>query len=341
MLETPASNGSHLHEVVTASAPTRVDLAGGTLDIWPLCRLIDDVQTVNLAIDLRADAAVRLRPAGFRFRAEDLDREARLDLLPGRTTATPLRLHAEVARALAAPEGLEVSTLSRVPRGSGLGGSSTLVVAALAAGDRALGRQVAPASIVARAANLEARVIGAPTGTQDYLSALDGGLGVVHFDAEGPRRTRLAIELAEVSRRLVLVHSGLPHDSALNNWAVTKGYIDGLPEVVEPLHEIAAVASELAARLTHGALDATGPLIAREWAARKRLAPGVTTDTIERYGALAIEAGAEAFKACGAGGGGAVLFWTPPERRDAVEAALRQDGAMVLDARPDPRGVVV
>ena len=215
------------------------------------------------------------------------------------------------------------------------------MVAALAAGDRVLGRPLDGASIVARAANLEARVIGAPTGTQDYLSALDGGLGVVHFDAEGPRRTRLSIELAELSRRLVIVHSGLPHDSALNNWAVTKGYIDGLSEVVEPLHEIAEVAGELATRLTQGALDATGPLIAREWAARKRLAPGVTTDTIEGFGALALDAGAEAFKACGAGGGGAVLFWTSPDRRDAVESALRRAGAMVLGARPDSRGIVV
>src|SRR5262245_2441321 len=158
------------HEV---RAPARIDLAGGTVDIWPICLLEPGAVTVNLAIDRYATATVRRRRDG-RFVLAAADRGIRVTHADraSRASETRLPLHREVALAARPSGGLEVRTRSGVPAGSGLGGSSTLFVAATKAMLDATGGSLTAREFLRLVIDMEARIIGVPTGSQDYVAAI-------------------------------------------------------------------------------------------------------------------------------------------------------------------------
>jgi D-glycero-alpha-D-manno-heptose-7-phosphate kinase len=214
-----------------------------------------------------------------------------------------------------------------------------LLVAAIAATARAVGDTLTCDEMLQRAVNLETRVLGVPAGTQDYLAALHGGLGVIRFPADGPTRERLPVDSEALEARIVLVDTGQAHFSGTNNWAITKAYVDGDSDVRRHVRAIAGAARALAAALRCGDLDAAGAAIDDEWTSRRLLAPGVTTPRIEELGRRGREAGALAMKVCGAGGGGCLFLWCRDGARDAVAEAVRAAGAPVLDFRVAPDGV--
>lgn len=327
-----------VHEV---RAPARIDLAGGTVDIWPVCLLERGAATVNLGIDRYATARVRLRRDG-RYVLAAADRGVTVRHADRASLAGEARLplHREVALAFGGAGGIEVRTRSGVPSGSGLGGSSTLFVAATKAALLATGGSLTDREFLRLVIDMEARIIGVPTGAQDYVGAMYGALSAIRYPPGGAARTAIPCDLDAVGARLVLVWTGKPHDSAINNWAITKAYLDGDRAVRARMSEIAAAARDVEAALRAGDLDGAGGPIAREWASRKRLAPGVTTPRIERIGRAASRAGARAMKVCGAGGGGCVLLWCDEGRRRAVADAAAAAGGEVLRFRPAPRGAL-
>ncbi len=330
------SSGGSRH---STAAPTRIDLAGGTLDIWPICLIEPDAVTVNLAIDRTARATARRRDDGrFVIGSRDLGETQTFEGAAELRERAAYPLLREVALYAAPERGLELVTTSGVPAGSGLGGSSTLFVAALQAALLATGKRLSNQAFLRTVIDLEARLIGVPTGSQDYVPAMHGGLSELRYPAGGTKRRAIRADLAAVARRLVLVYTGLPHDSATNNWEITQRYLGGDRDVRKHMGSIAAAARRLAAALRTGDFDAAGEAVAAEWAARKQLAPGVTTPAIERLGEVAHEAGATAHKVCGAGGGGCVFFWCAHGRKAAVTRAVAAAGADVLRFRPAATG---
>jgi D-glycero-alpha-D-manno-heptose-7-phosphate kinase len=330
---------------VEATAPTRIDLAGGTLDIWPLYLYYRGAVTVNVAIDRRAFCRVETGLSGVVIESKDtLQRAAGKDVsevLGGGV----LSLVAYILRALGIDSGVKVITQSRVPAGSGLGGSSALAVAVAAAASRAVGRDLGPDGLWPVVRDAEAQCIGVPTGVQDYHAAIHGGVLGVHLDPGTIRVERLAVDPAVVEESLLLVDAGATRFSGINNWDVFKGQIDGDSQVRGALAEIVGVAAEVRQALTEGRLDDVATLVAREWEARKRLAPGVTTPEIDKI-AEAARASGGAAKVCGAGGGGMVAVWAPTGGRHAgsrpkVEAALRSAGFQPVAFRVDLRGLEV
>jgi D-glycero-alpha-D-manno-heptose-7-phosphate kinase len=332
---------SDSHPVFEARAPARIDLAGGTVDIFPICQIEPRAATVNLAIDRYATARVRLRDDDrYVFAATDRDQRERYQGIDAVRVSRALPLLRELAVHASPDRGIELTTMSGVPVGSGLGGSSTLAVAALAALAAARGLHLDPDELLRRAINVETRVIAVPTGAQDYMSAIHGGLGVIRYPVEGPRRTPIAADLQAVEDRLVLVYTGKPHFSGTNNWEITKAYVDGDGDVRRLMRDISMAAGDLAERLGEGDLDdGASEAIGREWAARKLLAPGVTTAAIEELGDVARAGGATAMKVCGAGGGGCVFFWCAGGRKAEVSSALEAHGAEVLAFHAAPDGV--
>ncbi|MBL8141895.1 MAG: GHMP kinase, partial [Acidobacteria bacterium] len=138
---------------------------------------------------------------------------------------------------------------------------------------------------------------------------------------------------------LVVAYTGASRNSGINNWDVTKRYIDGDAAVRSSFDEIARISTRLRGALAARDWDAIAGHIRDEWEARKRLAPGVTTEAIDRLIAGARAAGASAAKVCGAGGGGCLFCFAPPEHIPAVRAALRAGGAQVLDCTVDDAGL--
>lgn len=327
---------------VTVRAPARIDLAGGTADIWPICLLEPGAVTVNLAIDRWATARVALRRDGkFVLAATDRGMKARHADRASLAGEKPLSLHREIALALSPKGGMEIRTRSGVPAGSGLGGSSTLFVAATVAAARATRTKLSAREFLRLVIDMEARIIGVPTGSQDYVSAMYGGLSAVRFPPGGAEREAIAADaraLAAVAKRIVLIWTGLPHDSATNNWAITKAYIDGDASVRRDMSAISAAARDVESALRKGDLDAAGRAVGAEWTARRRLAPGVSTPKIERIGKAAAHAGAISMKVCGAGGGGCVFLWCEEGTRAEVAKAASRAGGVVLRFAPATEG---
>lgn len=333
------ADGSH-EERVRARAWCRVDLAGGTLDIWPLGLLHDGARTVNLAIDLPVEVVLSRRPGGGYVVSQGDDVRPAQDA--AELAARPeTALVGHLVRALDLPP-LAARLASASPRGGGLGASSAMVVALIAAAEELFGRpRSSPARLAVLGRDLEALMMALPTGVQDHHAALLGGLLDIRYTAGGDSVHRLPLDERAVGDSLVLAFTGKSHFSASQNWQIVRRRMEGEPEVTDLLQGIADTASELVAALEGGDLEAAGALVGREWGYRRRLADGVSTPGIEDLLERARTAGAWGGKACGAGGGGCVVAFAPPTKRGAVEAALEAGGAMLLPARPVSGGLTV
>jgi D-glycero-alpha-D-manno-heptose-7-phosphate kinase len=325
--------------MTTVKAWCRVDLAGGTLDIWPLGLFHRQARTVNLAVDLAV--TVRLHPAaaGYRVRQGESVVEAGS---PEELARHPDAALIGVAAAALELPPFDVVLASESPRGGGLGGSSAMTVAFLTAAEEAFGRpRTSPGERVAVARDLEARLMGLPTGIQDHYPAILGGALEIRPMPGGERVRRLEVDLGALAASLVVVYSGQSHFSAGNNWQVVRRRLEGEPEVTGLFEGIAATAAELAPALEAGDLPRVGELMSREWSYRRRLAEGISTPVLEELLQAAASQGAWGGKACGAGGGGCLAILAPPDRGPAVAAALERAGGKVLWARPTGKPIEI
>jgi D-glycero-alpha-D-manno-heptose-7-phosphate kinase len=326
---------------VTASAPTRIDLAGGTIDIWPLYLFHPGASTINAAISLRAHVEIARRTDG-RIELHSID--------TGRSTSanTWSELHGDgdlpLLCHLARHYRLENATLTtrgESPAGAGIAGSSALTIAVAGALAKWTGAPGDADSLLQVAMNVECQTIRVPTGVQDYRPALYGGIAAIELAVDGIHRVGLSVDTAALERRIVLAYTGAPRNSGTNNWEIVKRHIDGDRHVFDCFERIRDTAAAMRTALERGDWDEVGRQIAVEWVNRKRLAPGVTTPTIEALIAAAQQAGATAAKVCGAGGGGCLFCYGPPERREAIAAALAAGGARLLDYRIETDGLCV
>ena len=166
--------------IIESSAPTRVDLAGGTIDIPPLFLFHEGASTVNFAVDLMAKCRIETR-SDDKIELISIDRQVELD-------SSLEHLHELKNK----PEtGFTMTTESEAPAGAGLAGSSTLNIACIGALNRLVGNRYAPERFIPIAANVECQVIKVPTGFQDYYSAQYGGAASIHFSPEGITREAL------------------------------------------------------------------------------------------------------------------------------------------------------
>ena len=325
---------------ISASAPTRIDLAGGTIDIWPLYLFHDGAQTLNAAISLRARAWIEKRPDDrIELVSEDIDKQENLsfDQLPSDQT---LPLLAKLAHRFGA-HGIRLTTRGESPAGAGIAGSSALNVAVCGALAAYTNQEIEGEALLDIAKDVEAQVIKVPTGLQDYRPAFYGGIAAVELHAGQPKRVALDVDARELERRIVLCYTGEPRNSGTNNWEITKRHIDGDQHVFDCFERIRDTAAAMRESLTRGDWDATAAALASEWENRKRLAPGVTTPAIDALIARATAAGAKAAKVCGAGGGGCLFCLALPSDVAGVREALAEGGARVLDFRIETAGLEV
>jgi D-glycero-alpha-D-manno-heptose-7-phosphate kinase len=326
---------------IAASAPTRIDLAGGTIDIWPLYLFHDGASTLNAAISLRAHAHVEPRSDGaIELRSTDTKAETRVPHWSKLSDDGPLPLLARVAKHYQL-ENATLTTRGESPAGAGIAGSSALTIAACGALAGWTGAPTGHEELLQVAMNVECQTIRVPTGVQDYRPALYGGVAAIELRVDGIRRVGLDVDPAELERRIVLVYTGAPRNSGTNNWEITKRHIDGDAEIFDCFERIRDTAAAMRDALERNDWEHVGRQIATEWENRKRLAPGVTTPVIESLIARAAAAGATAAKVCGAGGGGCLFCYGPPQARLAIADALAAGGARVLDYRVETEGLLL
>jgi D-glycero-alpha-D-manno-heptose-7-phosphate kinase len=324
---------------IASSAPTRIDLAGGTIDIWPLYLFHDGATTLNAAISLRAHVDIEARAGGgIELRSIDGNKTVTAPRSAALDGAGDLSLLALLAKHYGI-EDATITTKGESPAGAGIAGSSALCIALCGAMARWSGASTDGDDILQVAMNVECQTIRVPTGVQDYRPALYGGVAAVELRVEGIRRVGLDIDTHALEQRLVLAYTGAPRNSGTNNWEITKRHIDGDRHIFDCFERIRDTAIAMRSALERGDWDEVGRQIATEWDNRKRLAPGVTTPTIEGLIDRARAAGATAAKVCGAGGGGCLFCYGPPSARAAIADALAAGGARLLDYRIESEGL--
>lgn len=331
---------------IESKAPTRIDLAGGTLDIWPLYLFHEGAVTVNCAISRYASCVIETAPKKSRrivVVSRDTNRTetfASLETLC-RAHRYNLPLLAHLVRAFRPSVGFTLTTDSEAPAGAGIGGSSAMAVAICAALDRLTGAGLRREDWIHLSRDIEAIVIRVPTGTQDHYPPAFGGAAAIVLAPGGERREVLACNLDELEMRLVLCYTGKPRQHGINNWEVYKRHINGDRRVAQNLEKIAEIARHVRAALKRNQWNELGRLVREEWDFRRRNLRTISTPLIDRIIASARRNGALGGKVCGAGGGGCLTLVIDPDARARVEAAVNEAGGTLLPFRIDREGVQI
>jgi len=327
---------------IISEAPCRVDLAGGTLDIWPLYLFHPGAVTVNFAINLYTRCAVEtLDSPEIRLGSGDLNATQSFGSLAelDRATRHRLPLAAHLLRFFRPRTGIAMHTNSDAPAGAGIAGSSALMIAGASALNRLTGSGHNREKIREIAQNVEAQIIRVPTGVQDYYPALYGGVNAIELGPGGVRRVQIPVDLDDFNHRIVLCYTGAPRNSGINNWEVTKAYINGSSKLQRNFARIAAIACAMRAAVEKADWTEAGHLLREEWAHRRKNLPCISTPVIDRLITIARRAGASGAKVCGAGGGGCVFFLVDRGAQERVSRAIANAGGKILHVRAAAHGV--
>ena len=329
---------------IIAQAPCRVDLAGGTLDIWPLYLFHPGAVTVNFAINRYTRCSIETLPSTeIHLRSGDLKATQNFGSLEelDQDTRPRLPLAVHLLRFFRPGSGLVMHTDSEAPAGAGIAGSSALMIACSSALNRLTGSGHGPEKIREIAQNVEAQVIRVPTGVQDYYPALYGGVSAIELGAAAIRRVAIPVDLDDFNHRIVLCYTGAPRHSGINNWEVTKAYINGDRKVRRNFAQIAAIASAMRTAVEKAEWTEAGRLLREEWSHRRKNASGISTPAIDHLITLARRAGSLGAKVCGAGGGGCVFFLVERGAQERVSCAIRKAGGEILPVQAAARGVTI
>jgi D-glycero-alpha-D-manno-heptose-7-phosphate kinase len=327
---------------VIARAPVRADLAGGTLDLWPLYLFHPGSRTVNVAISYYAESEVSETGDGaIEIHLTDQQYQQRYATLNELAADPKAALISRVLEHFHPVNGVRITTRTDAPRGSGLGGSSALTITLVRALTDLAGEPVEGERLVELVRDLETRLLGVPAGIQDYYPAVFGGLAALHLNPGAVIRHPISLPVGELAEHMLLHYTGIAHFSGTNNWQLYKRHVDGKKKVLSGFDRIAVNAAEMEKALESGNLEAAGAALAQEWKNRKALIEGISTPEIDAAIDAAVKAGAWGGKVCGAGGGGCIVFLAPRDKRDAVRRALAAMPGRVLDAVPVAHGLTV
>lgn len=331
--------------IIESSAPSRVDLAGGTIDIPPLFLFHEGAATVNFAIDLKATCRLETRDDN-KIILESIDRgvtfETDLDHFHELAHEPRLELLSKLVYFFKPETGLHMITEGKAPAGAGLAGSSTLNIAVVGALNHLVGNRYQPDQFIPIASSVETQVIKVPAGFQDYYSAQYGGVSCIHFRPDGFQREEIKTDTAMLESRIAVCYTGEPRNSGTNNWEITKRHIDGDPELFDIFEGIRDNSLELREALLANSWDNVGEIIKKSFPLRKRLSPNITTSHMDEMIEAAHANGAIGTKVCGAGGGGCIAFFCEDGKREDVEKALSAiEGCEVLNWNISPEGLTV
>lgn len=339
-------------------APTRADLAGGTLDLWPLYCEVRGGKTINVALDLFATATFEVMPAvTFQMQIESFGNakcsfeepllENQIAKLP-----TAVQFPAMVASEFLRQEPflpeqmIRLKVEAQAPLRSGLGGSSTLCVA-MVKGLSQIFRRFPGTDWQWQMLNwvkdVEAAFLRTPTGTQDYLAALFGGLNSFSFDLGKVQRESFSESTLEaLNERMIILFSGEMHSSGLSNWELFKNAMEGNEGVLQGFRAIKRIAEELNGEMARPQVDwtALGKLLNEEWRVRKEVFK-VQTKRLDELIEFLTSQKVLGSKVCGAAQGGSLIALVEPQHREAVIKACETRGIQVLKTRAVSTGVTL
>lgn len=341
---------------ILCRTPVRIDLAGGTLDLWPLYLLIPDSRTINIAIDLFAEADIKFasvsKKPGVHF--QSLDQKISEDLSWQTLDQARLKLLAETLKSIIkvfpklklSRSEIWIRTSAKSPAGAGLGGSSALLVAVLGALSKILnlGLHQKGFELISFARDIESRLLWGPAGYQDYFGAYYGGLQVLNWNPGIPQRATLSPNIFQgLQSRLLLFYSGVSRNSGINNWKLYKNLVDREEETKKNLEGIAFASQSLEKAFQAGDWQNAGRAIQEEWQSRQKLADSLVTPEIQRAFSIFERHGVSSYKICGAGGGGCFFAFlsqpSPQLSKKIVSEVITIPGVLPLSFQLAKKGV--
>ena len=334
--------------IVRARAPLRLGLAGGGTDVSPYC----DRHTgfvMNVTIDKYAHATIDASSSGeVEFHALDAGsvqslKPSQIDLSPG-----PQQLMRGVYLSISERflDGerplVRVRAHSDAPPGSGLGSSSTMVVALVTAFAEYFGLALGEYEIAHLAYDIERKDLHLSGGKQDQYAAAFGGFNFMEFYADdrvivNPLRIKDWI-WSELEASLVLYFTGVSRSSAKIIDEQSRNISEGRGDSLDAMHRLKQEAVQMKESLLRGDLSRFADVMQSGWQAKKQSAASITNPMIDELEALAFANGARATKVSGAGGGGFMMFICDPAERVRLVRTLSEAGGTVYDAHFTPHG---
>jgi len=316
--------------MVIVKAPTRIDLAGGTLDIWPLSVIFSPSVCINVAIDLyaRIKAERRKGTGGIIIRTTDTGRQVNY---PRKVPEGKKNLFDRTLEHLPL-SGYLLTVDYQSPQGAGLGGSSALLIAFIRTLSRLGRKPLDEIEMLRLAQNIEARHLGIPTGVQDYVAALKAGVNAVENGIGGLSMERLKVKPLEIQKRVMVVYSGRSRVSGDFNWLKIKKALNGDTLTCRLFGKIAQNSLRVREALEKGKFTEAGALIGYENMLREKLGSQVVPARLKKIFSKIRRLGGHP-KICGAGGGGCFMVWCEQDLRGDIASLILKSGMELLDYR--------
>lgn len=345
-----ATDGESLNvnTTIKVTAPTRLDLIGGTIDLWPINQILDHKGTINVAVDLPATVTCRLGNRGY-YKIISLDQDYILEGDFAKLGIKNSRSLPEIAlqRLWDLDLGIELSMDARSPKGAGIGGSSCLtlclVSAILKLKELVTGSSMPDEyTLVRMAQNIEAHLLHTPTGCQDYWGALRGGVNLISYAADQEMVKTLSVkDFPALAGEIVLCYSGKERNSGINNWEIFKRFMDQDPFITEKIRTLGALSEEALGYAKRFDWKSLKEVSFKEWQIRKQLCPEIETIETKILSAVGEQCGASFSRICGAGGGGVMMFFIEKEHQQKLKDALVVEGGQILDAHLVDKGLSI
>jgi D-glycero-alpha-D-manno-heptose-7-phosphate kinase len=313
-----------------ARAPTRIDLAGGWTDLIPFA-MDDEGWVVNAAIDLHVYASLApALDACVSLHAVDLKEF----FYPGdvSTCLRGLNLPQAILSRVRPNRGCHLTTWSEVPKGSGLGASGTLGIVLVGLLSAFVEKKLSLCQIVDIAAGVEQET-GIPCGKQDHYAGLLGGINLLRCNNEFVKSTPLGLTedvLEELQESLLLVYTGESHFSGSILQNVIDTYKTGNRKTHDALKALRRIAGEMKQMFETSNFSDLGRLLDENWHFQKQLHPSVNTERIDELVDVGKKSGCNGGKACGAGGGGCLVFHCNTDHIDSARKAFKAVGARII-----------
>ncbi len=321
--------------MVRARAPVRIDFAGGWTDVARFAQETPGA-VVNAAISIYSYASIERNDEddGVRIHATDFDLYIEASDIRRLEYDGNADLVKAALKHLGVPGGIEVTTRSDAPPGSGLGTSAAMGVALIGAVTKFARRPLLPHEVAEMASEIERKELGILGGKQDQYASALGGWQSMEFFGETVRAAPLRLDPGtafQLQKHLVLCYTEQSRLSGDIHQRVTEAFESGDPATTAAMKNLKTIARKMKDALLLGDIEQFARLMSENWANQKRLHPSVTNERIEDLFAIATEAGAAGGKACGAGGGGCLVFMAKPDREHLLRKALREAGARLIE----------
>ena len=322
--------------IIRSKAPLRLGLAGGGSDVSPYSDLYGGL-ILNATINLYAHCTIEETQNGkIEIIATDIGQAAIFESLPVLPVDGTLNLHKGVYNRIVkdfrvpAPS-CRITTYSDAPPGSGLGSSSTMVVAIVKAFVEWLNLPLGDYEIARLAYEIERKDLALSGGKQDQYAAAFGGFNYMEFLQSdlvivNPLKIKRWI-VDELEASMVLYFTGASRSSAAIIDQQKKNTSSGNEKAIEAMHRIKKSAIDMKFALLKGDMQEFARILGEGWEDKKKMADAITNPMIQNVFDTAMSAGALAGKVSGAGGGGFVMLMVEPTRKkEVIDALNRLDG---------------